>query len=170
MFRKSFYTVSMLAIMATFSLSFKWNSPLPATETVNAAPAPLTISSAAPVQAASCPNPKVTVNDVTLVGGRGNPSTVKVTWTIANLQPCFKVQKSDVTLVLTPQNGQPITKNLTINGDGTTANVSLLGGGFTFDKLKLFFSKPTAAIATVKVTAIPVAPQLIANDQKAVEF
>lgn len=171
MFRKTFFSLSMFVVVAMLTIGFKSNSPLPATETVSAATTPMVISSAAtPVQAATCPNPKVTVNEVSLVGGRTNPGSVKVTWTISNLQPCFKVQKSDLTLVLTPQNGNPITKNVTINGDGTTANVPLLGSGITLERLKLLFAKPTAAIATVKVTAIPVAAQLVANDQKAVEF
>lgn len=83
------------------------------------------IEPATAVQGLQATNPcglNVKITSTERKGQQGNNDIVQVNWEFKNLPQCFKVDKTEVEVIIT-RGGTPSTGKLTINGNGTVATV-----------------------------------------------
>jgi hypothetical protein len=139
MYRKSLFFLSFitLTIIAVWSLASSSNT------TASAAATPT-----------EC-KVKLTVNDPTLKGTPANPQGARVTWTVDQVPPCYRLSGIRATFNFTLADGSVHQKEVNVAPNATQAQVEL---NLTAPLAKR--DRPTVITSTVVATAVPIDNQI----------
>lgn len=140
MFRKCLLSSSMLSLIALIA----WGL----------APATATPASATPATTNDC-RVRLTVNDPILNGSPASPQGARVTWTVDNVPPCYRISGFQVTFNFTLADGS--SHQRVVNAAGTA---NMAGVALNLNTPLPRRDRPTVITATVVATAVPIDNQI----------
>lgn len=142
MFRKSLLLLSLVSIAALLVWGFASGGATPAS------------ASATSAQGADC-RVRLTVNNPQLQGPTAFPQGARVSWTIDNVPPCYRISGIQVTFNFTLADGSAKQKIVNVAGNATQAQTQLnLAAPLPRQ------DRPTVITATVVAQAVPIDNQI----------
>lgn len=152
MFRKSILLFSSLSLVALIA----WGVTL-----IGASPAS---ASVAPATSQDC-RVRLTVNDPILNGSKASPEGARVTWTVDNVPPCYRIEGFRVTFNFTLADG---SSHQRIVNAAATANMAGVALNLTTPLPRR--DRPTVITATVVAKAVPINNQIVGTENATTEL
>ncbi|MFN0084392.1 MAG: hypothetical protein ACKVX9_03300 [Blastocatellia bacterium] len=101
---------------------------------------------------------RLSVNNPILQGTPANPTGARVSWSVDNVPPCYRIQGFRVTFNFTLADGSTKQKIESVPGNSTQANTAISVAAPLARR-----DRPTVITATVVATAVPIDPQITAT-------
>jgi hypothetical protein len=142
MFRKSLLLLSFVSFAALLVWGFAPGGATPASASMTSA------------TTQDC-RVRLSVNNPVLQGTPANPTGARVTWTVDNVPPCYRIQGIRVTFNFTLADGSAKQKIENVAGNATQASTAISVAAPLARR-----DRPTVITATVVATAVPIDPQI----------
>ncbi len=152
MFRKYLLSCSIISLAALIAWGVAPGGATPAS------------ASATSATNADC-KVRLTVNDPLLNGTPANPQGARVTWTVDNVPPCYRIEGFRVTFNFTLADGSTHQRIVNAAGTANTAGVAL-----NLSAPLPRRDRPTVITATVVAKAVPIDNQIVGTGNATLEI
>lgn len=123
-----------------------------------------TPAAAAPATNGDC-RVRLTVNDPVLNGTAASPTGARVTWTVDNVPPCYRIEGFRVTFNFTLADGSSHQRIVNAAGTANMAGVAL-----SVPTPLPRRDRPTVITATVVAKAVPINNQIVGTENATTEI